>query len=266
VTVVEYLRHDLRLTRRSRVGRAVFVVLGLAPLAGVAISFVLSNDALTARFVLLSTWLVVSGVVPIVAVLGSAAAISGHRESGRLRLVLGSPTTQADVLLGTFAARLLVVQLALLVGLAVAVATMVVLSLPMALGRLAGFLLFTPLMTAAYVSLGVAASTTSRTQLRSLSVGVAGFVATIVWPQVAAGLADVVQSLSGITLPATLVHFVGTLSPFGAYAQAIGDEGAIYAMAPSTPLLQPGAMALVLLLWIGLPLAFGYRRFVTTDV
>ncbi|WP_276260886.1 ABC transporter permease [Haloglomus litoreum] len=266
MTFVDYLVHDLLLTRRSKVGRTVFAALGLAPLAGVGLSFVLSNDTLTARFVLLSMWLVVSGVVPIVAILGSAAAISGNRESGRLRLVLGSPTAQADVFFGTFAARLLLVQFALLVGLSVAVALMIVLSLPMALGRLGGFLLFTPLMATAYVSLGVAASTTSRTQLRSLSLGVAAFVATLAWPQAATVLADVFESLSGITLSDTLVHFVGTLSPFGAYAQAIGDGEAIYGMAASTPLLRSGAMGLVLLLWVVAPLVFGYQQFVTADV
>jgi len=266
MTVVDYFVHDLLLTRRTKVGRTVFAAVGLAPLAGVGISFVLSNDALTARFVLLSTWLVVSGVVPIVAVLGSAAAISGNRESGRLRLMLGSPTTQSDVLFGTFAARLLLVQFGLLVGLTVAVALMVILSLPMALGRLGGFLLFTPLMAAVYVSLGIAASTTVRTQLRSLSLAIAGFVATLVWPQVATVLASVFESLSGITLSATLVHFIGTLSPFGAYAQAIGDGGAIYGMDASTPLLQSGVMGLVLLLWVGMPLGLAYQQFVTADV
>lgn len=255
------LTHDLLVAYRSRVGKTVLAILGLAPLVGVFVSFLLSSDELTGRFLVLSMWLVVGTLAPLTAVIGTASTISGDRESGRLRLLLGSPTSDAQVLGGTFLSRLIITESALLAGFIIALIAIFGQSLPVGLGRIGGLIVFTLFVTAAYVSLGIAASTVANTQVQSLTLGVVFFVCTVIWPQIATVLGGILGVSSGRT-----THFIGTFSPFGAYSQVISDAGAIYGMEPSGPLLKSGVMAVILAIWVIVSIAIGYHQFSITDL
>jgi len=265
VSVLDVARHDLLAVRRSLLLKTVLVAVGLAPVAGIALGFALT-DEVTPRFLLLSTWLVVGFVVPFVATLTAATAIAANLEAGRLRLLLSGPTERGEALLGTLCSRLTVVTVPLALGLAGFAAVFAALPQPVQPGRLAGFAAFTLAAAAAYVSIGLAVSAATRSQTRAVGTALGAFVVTLFWPRIAGILGSLLAGDSGLLLSATAFDVLGRLSPFGAYSQVISDPGAIYGIEVTTPLLGAGAMAVVLLGWIVGPLAVGYRRFSRVDL
>lgn len=264
MSVGDVARHDLLVIRRSLLLRVVLGVVVTAPVGGVLLAFGLGSDP-NFRFLLLSMWLLVGSAVPLVGVLAAAPAVAGARDAGRLRLLLSTPTNRSTVVGGVLCSRLLVVVGSLALGLCVALPVLVAVSPQVAPGRLAGFVVFTLLATATYVSLGVAVSATVDSATRALTGAVALFVGTVFWPQVATILQGVVADL-GVAAPPAVFHVLGRLSPFGAYSQVISDTGAIYGVEVTTPLLGSGAMAAVLVGWATLPLAISVRRFVEADL
>lgn len=264
MSVGDVARHDLLVIRRSLLLRVVLGVVVATPVGGVLLAFGLGDDP-GFRFVLLSMWLLVGSAVPLVGVLAAAPAVAGARNAGRLRLLLSTPTERAQVAGGVLCSRLLVVVGSLVAGLCVALPVLVAISPQVAPGRLAGFVVFTLLATATYVSLGLAVSVAVDSATRALTGALALFVGTAFWPQIASILRGVVADL-GVAAPTTMFHVLGRLSPFGAYSQVISDQGAIYGVEVTTPLLGSGAMAAVLVIWATLPLALGVRRFVETDL
>jgi ABC-type transport system involved in multi-copper enzyme maturation permease subunit len=264
VSVTEVARHDLLVVRRSLLLKAVLVVLLAAPVGGVLVGFGLGDDP-GFRFLLLSTWLVVGGAVPLVGVLAAAPAVAGARDAGRLRLLLATPIERATVAAGVLCARLLVVVGSLAAGLCACVVVFLALPAQVAPGRLAGFVLFTLAVGVTYVSLGLAVSVTVDSATRAVVGAVGLFAGTLLWPQVASILHGVLADL-GVPAPRVAFQLLGRLSPFGAYSQVISDPGAIYGVAVTTPLLGSGAMALVLTLWATVPLALGVRRFARIDL
>lgn len=260
MSVTDVARHDLLVVRRSLLLKTVLLVLGAAPLVGIAVAFALSDDP-TARFLLLSMWLVVGGAVPLVALLTTAPTVAAGLECGRLRLLFTSPVNRLALVAGTLCSRLLVVESALLLGFACAVAMLFSLSLPVSLGALAGFVGFTLLLTVTYVSLGVAVSTLTSSQTRAVGAALGVFAATLFWPRIAEILHTLLTTAFGVHLSETTFEVVGRLSPFGAYSQVISDAGAIYGVAPTTPLLKSGAMAAVLVGWAVVPILVSYRHF-----
>ena len=265
MSIADVTRHDLLTVRRSLLFKTVLSVLGATPVVGIAVGFALSDD-LTPRFLLLSMWLVASGTVPLVALLTTAPTIAAGRESGRLRLLFTAPTDHRTLVAGTLCSRLLVVEGALLLGFAFAGGVLLVLSLPVSPGALAGFVGFTLLLAATYVSLGVAISTLTNSQTRAVGVALGVFIVTLFWPRIAEILHTVLTAATGMSLSETVFDVVGRLSPFGAYSQVISDAGAIYGVAPTAPLLESGAMATVLVAWVVLPLLVSYRRFSGTPL
>ena len=264
MSLTEVARHDLLVVRRSLLLKAVLAVLLAAPVVGVFVGFGLGSDP-SFRFLLLSMWLVVGGVVPLVGVLAAAPAVAGAREAGRLRLLLSTPTERATVAGGVLCSRLLVVVGSLAVGLCAGVVALVAVTPQLAPGRLAGFVLFTLLVATAYVSLGLAVSVAVGSATRALVGSVVLFVGTLLWPQIASVLHGIVTDL-GVAAPEAAFLVLGRLSPFGAYSQVISDPGAIYGVEVTTPLLGSGVMAVVLALWATLPLALALRRFSRSDL
>jgi hypothetical protein len=63
-----------------------------------------------------------------------------------------------------------------------------------------------------------------------------------------------------------IAHFVGTLSPFGAYSQIVTPPRAIYAEAVAGPLLGTSTMTVILLVWAIIPIFFGYWWFSRVDL
>lgn len=263
MSVTGVARHDLLVVRRSLLLKTVLSVLGVAPVVGIVIAFALSDDP-TARFLRLSMWLVVGSAVPLVALLTTAPTVAAGRESGRLRLVFTSPVNRLALVIGMLCSRLIVIEGALFLGFACAVGTLFALSLPVSLGAFTGFVGFTLLLAATYASLGIAISTVINSQTRAVGTALGAFVATLLWPRIVGILHDLLMTAFGVRLSETPFEVVGRFSPFGAYSQVISDAGAIYGVAPTTPLLGSGAMATVLVGWAVFPILVSFRHFTGT--
>lgn len=265
MTVLNVVRHDLLTLRKSLLWKVVLGASMIAPVAGFLIGVVMTDD-LTFRFLLLTAWLVVGFTIPLVAVLTAASAIVSRRDTGQLRLLLGTPTNRLEVVVGTFCTRLLIVEAALALGLLVAGAVLTLLPVPIRVGQLLGFGVFTALVAAAYVSIGLAISTMTSSQLRAVAVTLVVFLWALFWPQVTTILHEIVTDLFGLAVSPTGFQILGRLSPFGAYSQVISDPGAIYGVEPTTSLLKSGVMAGVLVLWIVIPPIVGLRQFSKADI
>lgn len=264
MSIASVARNDLLVVRRSLLLKVVLAVLIAAPIGGVLVGIGLGGDP-NFRFLLLSTWLVVGGSIPLVGMLAAAPTVAGARESGRLRLLLSTPTDRWEVVGGVLCSRLLVVVGSLSVGLCAGVPYLLAVSPQVAPGRLAGFVLFSLLVAATYVSLGLAVSVAVGSATCALTGAVGLVVGTVLWPRVATALRGVVADL-GVAAPATVFEVLGRLTPFGAYSQVISDPGAIYGVKVTTPFLGSGTMAAVLLVWATLPLVISVRRFTDVDL
>jgi ABC-2 type transport system permease protein len=266
MSIRKLARHDLVVLSRSGIGR-LLVGLALASILGsVVAGAAMSNGPLTGEFLMFTIWLVPGIAIPFVATLTAAVSISSARDSGRLRLLFGTPTTRLDVFAGTLLSRTVATCVAVAVG--VAISAVAVVALPItSLEHVVRAVAFLFLVSVAYTAVGVAISAVATTRVRAVGAAIAFFVASAMWPH----LARTFGPTSGLgtaepTAAETLTYVVGALSPFGAFSQAAMTARAIYAVAVTDPLLSTPVMALVLLAWTVLPVAVAYRSFAAVDL
>ncbi|WP_255150432.1 ABC transporter permease subunit [Halorarius halobius] len=124
-----------------------------------------------------------SFVVPLVALLGSYAAVVGERETGSVRFLLGLPNSRDDAYLGKFLARAAVVCVPLVAALAL---TGVVVQLTFQDGSMLGMLglaLVTVPYALLFVGIGLTASAYADSSNRAVAVVITVFAALRAgWP------------------------------------------------------------------------------------
>lgn len=258
MSLAAVVRHDLLLVRRSSLGQAVLLLGAAVPALGALLGISSGRGfgpPAGFRTVLLYSWLAISAVYPILALGSATTAIAGERDTGTLRVFGGLPISRETILDGKFLARLLILETAAVVGLVGLVIVLELSSVTIQPGRLAGFCLFTLLLVACYVALGMAVTAAVQTQGRAVAVGFGLLIVTIGWTSVAPAAGDMVS------LSETGQNVLRTLTPFGAYGQAISDERAILGAAVDTPLLGTGSMATILLAWTVLAVVAARRWF-----
>lgn len=267
MNVLGPLRHDLFVVRRTTLGRLLAGLAFGVPLLVGLVGVGLSGGTLTAEFFAFSAWLVGGTSLSFVALVTGAVALSGARESGRLRLLLGTPVTKGDVFVGTLASRLTLFASVVTVGfLVVGGATTTLLGTVPATAAVS-IALYTALVCLAYTSIGMTVSAVTTTRLRAVAVALVVYGFTALWPQIVSTVAVPGGPRRGDpTRVETLAHFVGTLSPFGAYSQLATPPQAIYAEVVTGPLLASPTMIGVLCGWILFSVPLGYWRFATADV
>lgn len=267
MTTADILRHDLGVVRRTIVGKLLIGLSLGATLGGVLVGIALSNGPLTAEFLVFSMWLVVGTVLPLGAVLTAAVTIAADRETGRLRLLFGTPVTKSDVFVGTLLSRLMVICVSVVAGFVLTGAVLLLLSVDVAQQSLWQLAVFTLLLCAVYTSTGMVVSAISPTRLRAVAGALVFYVWSALWPQVVTLVAEPGgPRLGEPTSAETFAHFVGTLSPFGAYSQIVTPSQAIYAEAVTGSLLATPTMLLILLAWTVLPIPVGYWWFSKIDL
>lgn len=267
MTFADVFRHDLGVVRRTVIGKFLISLSIGATLSGVLVGAALSSGPLTADFLVFSLWLVAGSVLSLGALLTAAVTIAADRETGRLRLLFGTPVTKSDVFVGTLLSRIVVTCVSVVAGFAFTGVILVFLSVDVtqrSLWQLAGF---TILLCVVYASLGTVVSAISSTRLQAVAGSLVFYVWSAIWPQ----MVTVVNSSGGTrfgepTAAETFAHFVGTLSPFGAYSQAVTPEQAIYAEKVTSSLLATSTMFLILLVWAFLPVPVGYWWFSRIDL
>jgi ABC-type transport system involved in multi-copper enzyme maturation permease subunit len=261
------LRHDLFVVRRTTLGRLLAGLAVGVPLLVGLVGIGLSDGTLTAEFFAFSAWLVGGTSLSFVALVTGAVALAGARESGRLRLLLGTPVTKGDVFVGTLASRLILFTSVVAAGLLVIWGTATTLLGTVPATVAVSIALYTTLVCLAYTSIGVTVSAVTATRLRAVAVALVIYGFTTLWPQIVSTVAVPGGPRRGDpTRIETFAHFVGTLSPFGAYSQLATPPQAIYAEVVTGPLLASPTMIGVLCGWILLPVPLGYWRFAMADV
>lgn len=266
MTVTNILRHDLDVLKRTVVGKVLVGLVLASVLGGLLTSFLLSNGAVTPKSLLSSLWLIVGTVVPFGALFIAAMSIASDRESGRIRLFFGTPVTKADVFVGTLLSRIMVVAGSITAGFALLGLVVIALLTDVSPGVLVEPALFTVLVGVVYTSVGTAVSAIATTRLRAVAAALAFYVCAGFWPNVITQVTGTGRLMGDPTPTQTFVHFLGTLSPFGAYSQVVTSEQAIYGEVVTSPLLATPTMTFVLFLWAVVPALIGHWWFASVDL
>lgn len=264
-------RRDFTDARRSKVlWAAIALFVGFVALVAATAS---EDGATPAEDALWTTNAIVIWFVPIVTLVIGYLAIVGHRESGRIKHLLGLPLTRRELLVGTFLSRALVAVVAVVGAMVVGAAIMAVRFGSIPVGHLAAQTAAITGFAVVYVAIAVGISAMSRTRLRALGGVVGVYVAfTIAWimPGINPNdsVAYVVEDLLGLSARPTLYEFVYHISPSFAYSRLTNgflfDRASDGAMppAPSDPFyLQDWFMPVILAAWLLVALGLGYARF-----
>lgn len=86
------------------------------------------------------------------------------------------------------------------------------------------------------------------------------------WPHIVGTVSGTSSQIGAPSTAETISHFVGTLSPFGAYSQIVTPPRAIYGESVSGVLLATPTMTLILVVWAVVPIPVGYWWFSRVDL
>lgn len=264
MSIAVVARHDAKQLLRSQFFTAVVVVSLVACVGGVFAGSLLGAEqgpTSVLRLQLLTTWLVAGLALTFTGIFVGAAGLTSERKNDTLRLLGSLPLSRSDVLYGKALTRITVVTVGVCVGLAVSLAVVVLDAPVTATGRVLGFAAFTVAATAAYVAVGVAVSTVV-TASRVRAVTAAVFAGTVVWPRLCTIIIGVVDGERLVSL----LKFAAVVTPFGAYSQVVSDQNAILAFEVDSIFLGSGVMAVVILVWMVVPLAVARRAFERRDI
>jgi ABC-2 type transport system permease protein len=232
--------------------------------------------------------LVITLIIPLVAIVVSYSAIVGERESGSLKLLLSLPHSRQDAVVGKTVGRSAVVALPILLGLLLALVVLGIYGVSIEMLNFLLFTLLTMLLGVAFVSIAVGISAASSTNRRAM-LGTVGlyFLFTLFWDQVRRILMFANDSLSLGWDNIALVKyglFIKFLNPVRAY-QTLAAR--LYMDSPlDARLYQAGMLGQVIkeqmngvpfylsdwvvlaqfLLWLVVPVALGYLVFRDEDL
>jgi len=226
-------------------------------------------------------------LVPIAALIGGYMAIVGERRSGSLKLLLGLPPNRADVVFGKLLGRAAVIGLAVALSFAVALVLSIVLFGGAPIVDLLSLGALSVLYGVAFVGLavGVSAGVASRGRAMALTVGTF-MIFFAFWELLTAGVYYFAHDGFPPAEPATWYLFAQQLNPLQSFAYAASTlvESQVFPVmfrfnldptfaapadrvAGDTPFfLQEWFGALLLLVWVVVPVAIGYYRFEKADL
>ena len=211
--------------------------------------------------------------IPLLGLFAGFNTITGERERGSLRLMLGLPHTRRDVVVGKFVGRAIVVAGAILIT---SVAVGLVALLSYSFFDVDRFLLNTPLMIfqgIVYVAIGVGVSAMANTQQRAVALTAAVLsIVLLVWDAFMAALQwlFIGPLAPGGSLP-DWIQFLGLVNPGNAFIfarRAVIPEYYELTVYPESTafVLQDWIGFVILFGWTVLPLALGYQRFARAEI
>lgn len=216
----------------------------------------------------------VYGVVPLVGILLGYKAVLYERESGSLVLALSLPQSRRDFVVGKFVGRSLVLAVSVVAGLVVGGAFAVTQYDAPSIGSYLIFIGATVLYGAAFVSVALAASTSTTSGRRVLVRAIGAYVVLDrAWNGLITLLVQLLYRFD-ISLPSELPDWAVALqlaSPSQAYrhivATRFGFVGSQAHLDPTAPwIVNSWSAVVVLLFWIVVPVALGYLRFRNSDL
>jgi ABC-2 type transport system permease protein len=212
--------------------------------------------------------------IALTAIVIAYKALAGERELGSMKLLLALPHTRRDVVFGKVLGRTATLALPVVLGFGAAGLYGYLMISAFSFVDYLIFLGLTVVFALAYVSIvvGISGSTGSTSRASAIAVGFF-LVFELIWDGVAFGL---VYVTNGFALPAAMpdwVFIVNQIPPSTAYTTAM------MALIPDAMVMGDSAAAqidafyatewlgvVVLVFWIVVPLAIGYRRFSRADL
>lgn len=216
-------------------------------------------------------------LVSLIAVVVAHKAIAGERDSGRLKLLLTSPHTRRDIVLGKFISRSLVVLVPVFLGLLTASVVAVARHDEFSATSYVIFSSLTVLFALSFVSLSLAVSSLTSSD-REATAGVFGlyFTLGIGWDLVT-GLVKVARELfvgnepPGTPNPDWFI-LIDMLGPAGAYERLVLElvwrpETGLFATHAGKPWYWSVWIAFaIFLFWVVAPIVAGYLGFRSSDL
>lgn len=207
-------------------------------------------------------------LVPIIALIVGYMALVGERETGSIRMVLSLPLKRSEVLFGKFVGRTGVVTVPILLGFVVAVPFVYALYGDFPAVDYARFVTETILTGIIFIAIAVGVSGSFDTRGKALAVVLSVFVLfEYLWEVLPLGLYYLANGeFPGDGVDPTWMEFLYNLAPSEATGSVVD---ALYTTSISTgqPLLvQEWVSAVVVMLWLLLPLGVGYLRFARANI
>lgn len=273
-------RNDLRALGRSRLLWLATGVVALLSAVGAAIPATVSDGGTPAYTVGVETLFIAIGtVIPFVALGLSYRSVVGERESGTMQFLLGFPNRRLDVVVGKALSRIAATATIATIGGVAGLVTLFALYDGVSPGEPLLVVLGLVLVSVVYAAVGVAisAGTDSSTKAVGGAFGVY-LLLFFLWNRIPQAIFWLVEGTTpgGATRPAWYA-LVTRLNP----GTAIGDltvarfewmrDGAYVSNEPTAAMvagdvpfyLSDPAAVVVVLVWLVVPLAIGYRRFRT---
>ena len=233
-------------------------------------------------------------VLGFIALSTSYGSITGERETGSIKLLLSLPNSRLDAMVGKFLGRSAVVVAALLVGFLFVFVVLIATGTRLQLGSFVPQVALTALLGMAFVSIGLGISALAGSN-REATLATMGLylVFAVLWGSVSEGIPKLINytadqiGVGGVSelTRVKLGVFLKYLNPLKAYetlaaelyygpararlvSATFGEQTALGpVLQESIPVyFSGGFLFVVLLLWIALPVAVGYRAFDRDDL
>lgn len=246
--------------------------LGIGYLAGS--SGVLSGDDLSEGILLANLFL-----APLATLILSHDGVSAKLTDGELTVLLGLPFSRSDVVLGTAIGRFAVVATMVVANVVVASIVSSVLGTVPEMGTLLAGTAAVLVLTLVFTGLAVGFSALARTTTQSTVAAFGVFVLFVFrfWEAVPAFLNVVLDYLDAPTIPSEAIDVYVSVVPYAAARNAFEPisrpvAGILSSFAAGSVPASPAAYehpvfaALLVVAWIGGPLALGYAVFDRKDL
>lgn len=201
-------------------------------------------------------------IVPIMALMASYISISGERESGSIKILLGLPVTRKGAVIGKLIGRSAAVTTAITSVFLLCAAIIVLFYQSNASIQIMGVGGLTVLLGITFTGIGVGLSSFLAAKGKSMASAVALYLILLFWNIVPTVLNMLTESLGIADLSNQQLLFIRQIEPMEAYSQLTQET---LGTAPSA-LLTPDQSIAVLILWMAIPLLLGYRRFNAADL
>jgi ABC-2 type transport system permease protein len=283
-------RKDFKAASRSRTLWTVAVLLGmLAALMAYAYQGYQTSDIQTVREMFRQLGIILSFLLPLVALVASYLSIAGEREDGGIKFLLSLPNTRRDVLLGKLLSRQLLVVCGVVFMFVSAVSVSLARHGTLPVGLVLSLLAITVVYGAVFVGVAVAFSSAVASRSRAIGGSIASYFVLVVlyiFPMVR--IPAIVQWLHhgilGMEPNLALYDAVKYTSPVTAYQKSLNlvlpepmemqvfsrpiPEGVRASnFEPDLPFYLSDEFSLVVFaVWLVVPLVAGYWLFERADL
>lgn len=222
----------------------------------------------------------VTTLVPLIALVVAYGAVVGERESGSLKVLLSLPHSRADVVLGKVVGRSAAMALPIFVGFLLPGIALLLTPAAFDLPKYLGFIGFVMFLATVFVAIATGISAAASTQRRAIA-GVIGFYFLFVplWVVVQSPLQLYLtfinpEALSALPLTAQeLLRAIRLINPTGSFKMLVGAflNDALFAPNPPQNVrVQPQRVQLsalaMLVIWTVAPPVLGWLRFREKDL